>query len=330
MQDEILSDLKKQLDEAKDLAAINKVKSKFLGRSGTISEMLTNIKNIEPEKRSEYGATVNTLKKSVEQQIKFYIHKLEEKNLQEKLSSEKVDITLPAKYPKLGVEHPISQTITEICNYFEKQNYSIVDGPEIEDEYHNFTALNFPENHPARDMQDTFYLSDHNYLRTHTSGVQIRIMDQYKPPIKIISPGRVYRCDSDATHTPMFHQIEGLVVAKDVSFAHLKHTLDKFLRTYFNNDIKIRYRPSFFPFTEPSIEVDIKLTSDGNWLEILGAGLVHPNVLNNCGIDPNEYSGFAFGMGIERLCMLRYELSDLRELYSGNLEFLSQFNNLTL
>jgi phenylalanyl-tRNA synthetase alpha chain len=250
---------------------------------------------------------------------------LENAALEAQLAAEKVDVTLPGRQPELGGLHPVTKTMDRIEAFFSRIGYSVEEGPEIEDDYHNFEALNIPSHHPARAMHDTFYFDAHRLLRTHTSPVQVRTMEAQKPPIRIICPGRVYRCDYDQTHSPMFHQVEGLIIDKNISFADLKGTLEQFLREFFEEDVRVRFRPSYFPFTEPSIEVDID-RGDGKWLEVLGCGMVHPKVLEMSGIDSEEYTGFAFGMGVERFAMLRYGVDDLRLFFENDLRFLSQFN----
>ena len=260
-------------------------------------------------------------KSLIEESISLSLEKIEQTALDEQLSREAIDVSLPLK-SDVGSYHPVSLIAQEISKYFKNKGYVLREGPEIESEYFNFSALNIPDNHPARDMHDTFYFDDGNLLRTHTSPVQIRSMELESPPLKILCPGKVFRCDSDQTHTPMFHQVEGLVVDKDINFAHLKNEILEFVESFFKDNPKVRFRPSYFPFTEPSVEVDIQ--GKNGWLEIMGCGMVHPIVLKNVGLDPEEYSGFAFGMGIERMTMLRYQISDIRMLFENDLRFITK------
>ncbi|WP_372599723.1 phenylalanine--tRNA ligase subunit alpha, partial [Amphritea sp.] len=280
---------------------------------------------LSAEERPQAGAKINEAKQALQDVLNARKANLESAALEAKLAEETIDVTLPGRGQSLGGLHPVTKTLQRIEEFFARIGYSVAEGPEIEDDYHNFEALNIPSHHPARAMHDTFYFNANTLLRTHTSGVQVRTMESQQPPIRIICPGRVYRCDYDQTHSPMFHQVEGLIVDKDISFADLKGTLEQFLREFFEEDVKVRFRPSYFPFTEPSIEVDID-RGDGKWLEVLGCGIVHPKVFEYSGIDPEQYTGFAFGMGVERLAMLRYGVNDLRLFFENDLRFLSQFN----
>jgi phenylalanyl-tRNA synthetase alpha chain len=337
--EQIKMEFSSQVSCVDSLEKLEEIRVKFLGKSGSITGLLAGMKNLEIEEKKKFGAKVNALKDSALEQISSKKEELENAALEESLKTEKLDLTLPARQDSAGLIHPISQVIREVKEIFSKMGFEIAEGPEIEDDFHNFTALNIPENHPARQMQDTFYLPENNgkkiLLRTHTSNVQIRKMLESKPPLKIISLGKVYRCDSDQTHTPMFHQVEALVVDKNINMGNLKWVLEKFLEEFFEiKNLKTRFRPSFFPFTEPSGEVDIgyskkdgkiKIGSDENFLEILGCGMVHPKVLENVNIDPKEYSGFAFGVGIERLAMLKYGINDLRMFFDGDIRFLKHY-----
>jgi phenylalanyl-tRNA synthetase alpha chain len=282
------------------------------------------IGTLAPELRPEAGRRLNDGKRVIGNALDARKAALSADVLQSRLASERLDVSLPGRGQWSGGLHPVTRTLERISSLFRAIGFEVVEGPELEDDYHNFEALNIPAHHPARAMQDTFYFPDGRLLRTHTSPVQIRVMQSRQPPLRIIAPGRVYRCDSDQTHTPMFHQVEGLMVGEDVSFAHLKGVLHDFLRHFFEaDDLEVRFRPSYFPFTEPSAEVDIR--GERGWLEVLGSGMVHPNVLENCGIDSERYTGFAFGMGVERFAMLRYGVNDLRSFFENDLRFLKQF-----
>ena len=307
--------------EADSQDSLNSLKIEYLGKKGILSSLMSQLSNAPAEKKPKLGKSINEFKSLIEESISYSLEKIEQSALNEQLSKEAIDVTLPLS-PEVGSYHPVSIIAQEISNYFKKKGYVLREGPEIESEYFNFSALNIPENHPARDMHDTFYFEDGNLLRTHTSPVQIRSMELESPPLKILCPGKVFRCDSDQTHTPMFHQVEGLVVDKDVNFAHLKNEILEFVESFFKDNPKVRFRPSYFPFTEPSVEVDI-LGKNG-WLEIMGCGMVHPNVLKNVGLNPEVYSGFAFGMGIERMTMLRYQISDIRMLFENDLRFVTK------
>ena len=321
--DQILNEAKKAVGEAGDLSLLDELRIQYLGKKSELTSRLKQLGQLPADDRPAAGNAINEAKQVLQTLIGEQKTLLEARELAAQLLSEKLDLTLPGRGQKTGSLHPVTQTRREIERLFAQAGFEIVDGPEIEDNYHNFEALNIPENHPARAMHDTFYFGDDSLLRTHTSNVQIRYMVNHQPPFRIIAPGKVYRCDSDMTHTPMFHQVEGLMVDENVSFTHLKGLLEDFVHHFFSRDIETRFRPSYFPFTEPSAEVDI-MGSNG-WLEILGCGMVHPNVLENVGIDSNKYSGFAFGMGIERLAMLKYNIDDLRMFFDNDIRFLKQF-----
>ena len=301
--------------------SINSLKIEYLGKKGVLSSLMSQLSIAPAEKKPKLGKSINEFKSLIEESISSSLKKIEQSALDEQLSKEAIDVSLPLS-PDVGSYHPISLIAQEISEYFKNKGYVLREGPEIESEYFNFSALNIPENHPARDMHDTFYFEDGNLLRTHTSPVQIRSMELESPPLKILCPGKVFRCDSDQTHTPMFHQVEGLVVDKDINFAHLKNEILEFVASFFKDNPKVRFRPSYFPFTEPSVEVDIQ--GKNGWLEIMGCGMVHPNVLKNVGLNPEVYSGFAFGMGIERMTMLRYQISDIRMLFENDLRFVTK------
>ena len=313
--------------DAQDLAALDAVRVNYLGKKGQLTGLLKGLGKLSKEERPAAGAEINKAKESVQSKINERKATLEGAAIEAKLSSETIDITLDGRKSESGGLHPVTRTLDRIERIFSNVGYKVEQGPEIEDNYHNFDALNIPAHHPARAMHDTFYIDDNRVLRTHTSPVQVRVMENQEPPIYIICPGRVYRCDSDQTHTPMFHQVEGLVIDKNVSFADLKGTIVQFLRAFFENDeLEVRFRPSFFPFTEPSAEFDIQWeSSKTGWLEVGGCGMVHPNVFNSSGIDPEKYTGFAFGLGVERLAMLRYGVNDLRLFFENDLDFLKQF-----
>ncbi|GGO73254.1 phenylalanine--tRNA ligase subunit alpha [Bowmanella pacifica] len=310
---------------ATDMVELDKVRVEFLGKKGKLTELLKGLGKLSAEERPAAGEQINKAKQGIQQLIHARSELLRRQELDAKLAQESVDVTLPGRGKATGGLHPVSRTIERIESFFAELGFSVKHGPEIEDAFHNFDALNIPADHPARANHDTFYFNPNLMLRTQTSGVQIRTMEAQKPPIRIISPGRVYRNDYDQTHTPMFHQVEGLMVDKNVSFADLKGILSDFVRNFFEEDLEVRFRPSYFPFTEPSAEMDVR-TSSGKWLEVLGCGMVHPNVLRAVNIDPEVYTGFAFGMGIERLTMRRYEVNDLRAFFENDLRFLKQFN----
>ena len=324
------------VNEAKDSAVLEKVRVKYLGKKGLLTQQLKNVGQLEPGLRREAGQKINQIKNVVHQALETRKSELDAIAAKNRLERENIDVTLPGRGQGVGTIHPISRAIDRITQIFSRLGFDVATGPEIEDDYHNFEALNIPESHPARAMMDTFYVDPHTVLRTHTSNVQIRYMLKKNPPLRTIAPGRVYRCDSDVTHTPMFHQVEGLAVDKSISMADLKGILGYFVREYFEQDLKIKFRASYFPFTEPSAEVDIscvfcngdgcRVCSQTGWLEVLGCGMVHPTVLRNVNIDPDEYTGYAFGMGVERLAMLRYSVNDLRLFFENDIGFLRQFN----
>jgi len=308
-----------------DPAALENAKARYLGKTGVLTEQLKGLGKLSAEERPAAGARINEAKTKLEAALNARRAAIADAKLEAQLAAEALDVTLPGRGAGSGTLHPITRTLARVEALFRSLGFTVADGPEIEDDFHNFTALNTPENHPARSMQDTFYVEGGMVLRTHTSPIQVRYMETHAPPIKIIAPGRVYRVDSDATHSPMFHQVEGLWIDRDVSFADLKGVFTEFLRNFFErDDIKVRFRPSFFPFTEPSAEIDMAF-GDGGWLELAGSGQVHPNVLRAVGLDPQEWQGFAFGMGPDRLAMLRYGVNDLRLFYENDLRFLRQF-----
>jgi phenylalanyl-tRNA synthetase alpha chain len=307
-----------------DPVALENVKARYLGKSGRLTELLKSLGALSAAERPTAGARINTAKAQLEAALSRRRDELSDQKLAQQLAGEALDVSLPGRGRRVGGLHPITRTIDRIEALFRSIGFAVADGPEIEDDFHNFTALNTPEDHPARSMHDTFYVDGGLVLRTHTSPIQVRYMEAHQPPIKIIAPGRVYRVDSDATHSPMFHQVEGLWIDEHVTFADLKSVFTEFLRRFFErDDLKVRFRPSFFPFTEPSAEIDMSFGE--GWLEISGAGQVHPNVLQAVGIDPERYQGFAFGMGPDRLAMLRYGVNDLRLFYENDLRFLGQF-----
>ena len=321
---QLIDQAKKDFASCSKLAELDHIKSKFLGKSGPITEAMKSLASLSPEEKPKKGAEINQVKKQIEALLETRKQEISNLELNEKLEKEKIDVTLPSRPKMKGSLHPVMNTIDEISTIFHGIGFDVADGPEIEDDFHNFTALNIPESHPARAMHDTFYVNKEYVLRTHTSPVQIRYMENNTPPIQIISPGRVYRVDSDATHSPMFHQVEGLVINEDVNFANLKGVVQSFLQSFFEDEnLTIRFRPSYFPFTEPSAEIDMSW-NDG-WLEIGGCGMVHPNVLKHVSIDPEMYQGFAFGLGVERLTMLKYGINDLRHFFNHDLRFLEQF-----
>ena len=313
-----------EIGRSDDLAALDAVRVAYLGKKGELTEQLKGLGKLSAEERPKAGAAINQAKQAVQAALEARKEALEDAALAEQLKAEAVDVTLPGRGQSGGSLHPVTRTLRRIETIFAGAGFSVAEGPEIEDDFHNFTALNIPQDHPARSMHDTFFFEDGNVLRTHTSPVQIRAMQAQGVPIRVIAPGRVYRCDSDQTHTPMFHQVEGLVIDRDVSFANLKAVLHDFVEAFFERKVELRFRPSYFPFTEPSAEVDV-LSESGKWLEILGCGMVHPNVLTAVGVDPEEYTGYAFGMGVERLAMLRYNVDDLRLFFDNDLRFLRQF-----
>lgn len=324
------------IEDSSDERSLEQLRVDYLGKKGSLTDLLKGLGKLSPEERPQAGERINIAKRQVQDALELRKKDLVEETLNRQLSSEAVDVTLPGRRQGGGGTHPVTRTIERIQSIFEAAGYTVAVGPEIEDDYHNFGALNIPEHHPARAMHDTFYIDPATVLRTHTSPVQVRVMEGDKPPFRMICPGRVYRCDSDITHTPMFHQVEGLLIDTDVSFADLRGTVEEFLQAFFEKDLAVRFRPSYFPFTEPSAEVDMacvmcegkgcRICSHTGWLEIMGCGMVHPNVLTSSGIDPEKYTGFAFGMGVERLAMLRYGVNDLRLFFENDLRFLKQFN----
>lgn len=333
--EELKQSFLEELKSVKNLADLANLKVKYLGKKGIITSELKSLSKILLQERPLHGKKINEIKQFIENELDLHESRLKQEELQRQLLSESLDITLNGKFIPFGREHPINKTLAEITDIFIKMGFSVEEGPEVETDYYNFEALNIPKEHPARDMQDTFYISDEIVLRTHTSPVQVRVMEKRKPPVRFIAPGKVYRCDADITHTPMFHQIEGLMVDKGITFSNLKGILETFLHQMFGADIPVRFRPSFFPFTEPSAEVDIgcilcngvgcRVCKESGWLEILGAGMVSPKIFENVGYDAEGYSGFAFGMGIERIAMLKYSIDDIRLFYENDIRFLRQF-----
>ncbi len=334
--EEIKSKALEALGNAGDAAALDAVRVKFLGKKGELTAILKQMGKLSPEERPVIGQLANKIRGDIEEKLSETLKTIEEKALQKRLADETLDITMPGKTSAVGGLHPLSIVLDDMIDIFRSMGFDVVDGPEVETDHYNFEALNVPADHPARDMQDTFYLGNGLLLRTQTSSTQIRTMETRKPPIRMICPGRVYRADEvDATHSPVFHQIEGLVVDKNITMCDLKGTLEQFAHEIYGSDTKIRFRPSFFPFTEPSVEVDVSCSACGGegcrvcrgegWIEILGAGMVHPKVLSGCGIDPDEYSGFAFGIGLDRLTTTKYKISDIRLLFENDLRFLTQF-----
>ncbi|MEQ8289153.1 MAG: phenylalanine--tRNA ligase subunit alpha [Gammaproteobacteria bacterium] len=313
-----------EIEQATDLAVLDDIRINYLGKKGELTGLLKQLGQLPAEERPQAGQVINQAKQAVQDAIETRKQFLQEKKLNDALESSRLDVTLPGRGLDRGGLHPITLTMQRIQALFQQIGFDVVEGPEVEDDYHNFEALNIPAHHPARAMHDTFYFPDGRLLRTHTSSVQIRHMNNNPPPYRFIAPGRVYRCDSDMTHTPMFHQVEGLLVDKEVTFAELKGLLIDFLEIFFERDLQVRFRPSYFPFTEPSAEVDIM--GERGWLEVLGCGMVHPNVLENVGVDPEEHTGLAFGLGVERLAMLYYGVDDLRLFFDNDLRFLRQFN----
>ena len=335
-----LDDLKAEataaIESAGDSAALEKLRVEWLGKKGRVTDLLKSLGQLEADERPKVGAEINAVKQLLNEQISERKETLQRAAIAAQLAAEALDVTLPGRREDLGALHPITRTIDRMAAYFGALGFEVVEGPEIEDDYHNFEALNIPAHHPARAMHDTFYIDDTHVLRTHTSGVQVRTMETREPPLWVICPGRVYRCDSDLTHSPMFHQVEGLLIDENVSFGQLKGIIQEFLNAFFEQDgLAVRFRPSYFPFTEPSAEVDIqcvkcagkgcRICSGTGWLEVMGCGMVHPRVLEMSGVDTERYQGFAFGMGVERLAMLRYGIGDLRLNFENDLRFLAQF-----
>jgi len=335
-----LDDLKAEataaIESAEDSAALEKLRVEWLGKKGRVTGLLKSLGQLNADERPKVGADINAVKQLLNEQISERKGTLQQAAIAAQLSAEALDVTLPGRREDLGALHPITRTIDRMSDYFAGLGFEVVEGPEIEDDYHNFEALNIPAHHPARAMHDTFYIDDTHVLRTHTSGVQVRTMETRDPPLRVICPGRVYRCDSDLTHSPMFHQVEGLLIDEEVSFGQLKGLIQDFLHAFFEQDaLAVRFRPSYFPFTEPSAEVDIqcvkcagkgcRICSGTGWLEVMGCGMVHPRVLEMSGVDTERFQGFAFGMGVERLAMLRYGIGDLRLNFENDLRFLAQF-----
>ena len=335
-----LDDLKTEataaIESAGDSAALEKLRVEWLGKKGRVTDLLKSLGQLDADERPQVGAEINAVKQLLNEQISERQETLQQAAIAAQLAAEALDVTLPGRREDLGALHPITRTIDRMAAYFGALGFEVVEGPEIEDDYHNFEALNIPAHHPARAMHDTFYIDDTHVLRTHTSGVQVRTMETREPPLWVICPGRVYRCDSDLTHSPMFHQVEGLLIDENVSFGQLKGIIQDFLHAFFEEDgLAVRFRPSYFPFTEPSAEVDIqcvkcagegcRICSGTGWLEVMGCGMVHPRVLEMSGVDTERYQGFAFGMGVERLAMLRYGIGDLRLNFENDLRFLAQF-----
>ncbi len=334
--DALLAEAVADVAAAGDLAALDQVRVRFLGKGGSLTAQLKGLGGLPPEQRPAAGQAINRAKVAVQQAIDARKQVLEAVALERRLGSERIDVTLPGRGQRSAGLHPVTRTLQRIERLFANAGFSVAEGPEVEDDYHNFEALNIPAHHPARAMHDTFYFADGRLLRTHTSPVQIRVMESQGPPLRIIAPGRVYRCDSDLTHTPMFHQVEGFLVDEQATFSDLKGVLYDFLRNFFEqDDLELRFRPSYFPFTEPSAEVDVQCVKCGGagcrickqtgWLEVLGCGMIHPEVFRHVGIDSERWLGYAFGMGVERLAMLRYGIDDLRLYFENDLRFLAQF-----
>lgn len=333
--DALAQEVKAAISNAEDGATLEQLRVDYLGKKGQITALLKGLGKLSAEERPAAGAQINVVKQELQEAIGARKTILESAVVNAKLAEETIDVTLPGRGQSVGGIHPVTRTIERIEDFFAAIGFEVVEGPEIEDDYHNFEALNIPAHHPARAMHDTFYIDETTVLRTHTSPVQVRVMETEKPPLRIICPGRVYRCDSDLTHTPMFHQVEGLLIDEHSSFADLKGVVEEFLRVFFERELQVRFRPSYFPFTEPSAEVDIQCVNCGGagcrvcsqtgWLEVMGCGMVHPKVFEYSNIDTEKYSGFAFGMGVERLAMLRYGVNDLRLYFDNDLRFLEQF-----
>jgi phenylalanyl-tRNA synthetase alpha chain len=331
----LAAEARDKIAAAADGPALEQLRVDYLGKKGQITALLKGLGQLSAEERPAAGARINVVKQELQHLIGERKQALEAEAVAARLAAETIDVTLPGRGQSTGGIHPVTRTMERIEDFFAAIGFEVVEGPEIEDDYHNFEALNIPAHHPARAMHDTFYVDDTTVLRTHTSPVQVRVMESQEPPLRIICPGRVYRCDSDLTHTPMFHQVEGLLVDSQSSFADLKGVIEEFLRVFFEKELAVRFRPSYFPFTEPSAEVDIQCVNCGGegcrvcshtgWLEVMGCGMVHPKVFSASGIDPEHYAGFAFGMGVERLAMLRYGVNDLRLFFDNDLRFLEQF-----
>ena len=321
---DLLNDALNEIEECKTLNNLEKLRVKYLGKKGHITSQLKKLGSMKTDQKPSFGQEINKIKNQIEAKVQAKKIEIKKSSIARNIATQSIDITLPGRKSLTGSIHPITTTLLDIENIFLNAGFLVEDGPEIEDEHHNFTALNIPENHPARAMHDTFYFDNNLLLRTHTSPIQIRSMEKQGVPIKIIAPGKVFRRDSDLTHIPMFHQIEGLVIDQGINFTHLKGILHEFINCFFEQPMELRFRPSYFPFTEPSAEVDI-LSEDGKWLEILGCGMVHPKVLDLLELDSEKYTGYAFGMGVERLAMLKHEIKDIRLFYDNDLNFLEQF-----
>ncbi|MDP1539734.1 MAG: phenylalanine--tRNA ligase subunit alpha [Moraxellaceae bacterium] len=333
---ELVLQVQTEVAAATDISTVDALRVLYLGKKSRLSELSKRMGQLDEAERKRYGAELNVAREAITQALTERKQGIEADLLAAQLIAERVDVTLPGRHAAAGGLHPVTRVLQRMENFFIRAGFTVADGPEVEDDFHNFEALNIPAHHPARAMHDTFYFDAHRLLRTHTSPVQVRVMESQQPPIRIVCPGRVYRCDSDLTHSPMFHQIEGLLIDENVTFADLKGIIEDFLRVFFERELQVRFRPSYFPFTEPSAEVDIQCVMCGGdgcrvckhtgWLEVLGCGMVHPKVLENCGIDPERYQGFAFGMGVERFAMLRYGVNDLRLFFENDVRFLRQFN----
>ncbi|MDZ4387113.1 MAG: phenylalanine--tRNA ligase subunit alpha [Moraxellaceae bacterium] len=333
---ELVLQVQTEVAAATDISAVDALRVLYLGKKSRLSELSKRMGQLDEAERKRYGAELNIAREAITQALTERKQGIEADLLAAQLIAERVDVTLPGRHAAAGGLHPVTRVLQRMEDFFIRAGFTVADGPEVEDDFHNFEALNIPAHHPARAMHDTFYFDAHRLLRTHTSPVQVRVMESQQPPIRIVCPGRVYRCDSDLTHSPMFHQIEGLLIDENVTFADLKGIIEDFLRVFFERELQVRFRPSYFPFTEPSAEVDIQCVMCGGdgcrvckhtgWLEVLGCGMVHPKVLENCGIDPERYQGFAFGMGVERFAMLRYGVNDLRLFFENDVRFLRQFN----
>jgi len=334
--DSLISDALQAIEQARDINGLEQLRVQYLGKKGSLTEQLKGLGKLDAEERPKAGAAINAAKVKVQEALESRKSILQVEAIASKQLSEAVDVTLPGRQQSVGGLHPVTRTLQRIENIFTSVGFDVVQGPEIEDDYHNFEALNIPAHHPARAMHDTFYFDSGMLLRTHTSTVQVRVMENGEAPFRFICPGRVYRCDSDLTHTPMFHQVEGMLVDERVTMADLKGLIVEFLQVFFEADLEVRFRPSYFPFTEPSAEIDVQCVSckgqgcrvcgQTGWLEVGGCGMVHPNVLRHSNVDPEKYTGFAFGMGVDRLAMLRYQINDLRLLFDNDLRFLKQFS----
>ena len=331
----LVAQLQGDVAQAQDAAAVEALRVQYLGKKSQLSDLSKRMGQLGEDERRAFGAELNAAREAITSSLNDRKNTLAEAALTARLPAERVDVTLPGRGQLPGGLHPVTRVMERIEDFFTRVGFTVADGPEVEDDFHNFEALNIPSHHPARAMHDTFYFDANRLLRTHTSPVQVRVMESQQPPIRIVCPGRVYRCDSDLTHSPMFHQVEGLLIDENVSFADLKGVIEDFLRVFFEKELQVRFRPSYFPFTEPSAEVDIqcvmcngagcRVCKQTGWLEVLGCGMVHPQVLKNCGIDPDKFQGFAFGMGVERFAMLRYGVNDLRLFFDNDVRFLRQF-----